>query len=253
MQSLVGNAVVPRAVFQEPAPHPVRGMVVAMWICLFDIDGTLIQTGGAGKAALFEALRTGFDVGQPTDRVSIHGRTDRGITRDLFQHHGIDDRPEHWERFRAEYLRHLPVCLTARPGAVLPGIMPLLQQLQARQDIMLGLLTGNTQAGAAIKLRHYGLDRFFEFGGFGDEHHDRNDVAREALQIVQQRLGGPADLDRVWVIGDTPGDVRCGRAIGARVLAVATGDSSADELVASSPDHLAQDLADLEGVLSLWT
>src|SRR4029077_1899826 len=100
-----------------------------MHVCLFDIDGTLIHTGGAGKAALFEALRTAFDIAEPMNAVEIRGRTDRGITRDLFDFHGIDDHPEHRERFHAEYLRHLPTCMTRRPGRVLPGIAPLLARL----------------------------------------------------------------------------------------------------------------------------
>src|SRR5258708_37402858 len=108
-----------------------------MHICLFDIDGTLIHTCGAGTAALREGLRSAFGVAEPTGQVAIHGRTDRGITRDLFQFHGIDDRPEHWERFRAAYLRALPESLAARAGMVLPGIVALLEVLSARDDILI--------------------------------------------------------------------------------------------------------------------
>lgn len=223
-----------------------------MHICLFDIDGTLIHTQGAGKAALFAALRTAFDIAEPADRVEIHGRTDRGITRDLFQHHGIDDSPEHWERFREAYLEHLPEMLSRRRGVILPGIVPLLEQLRDREDIAVGLLTGNTRRGATVKLRHFGLDRYFAFGGFGDDHIDRADVAREALAVVTERFGGDVDLNRIWVIGDTPGDVRCGRAIGAKVIAVATGDTSAEELKATKPDHLAEDFSDVDALCRLW-
>lgn len=223
-----------------------------MHVCLFDIDGTLIHTGGAGKAALFEALRTGFDIPEPSRQVEIHGRTDRGITRDLFLAHGIDDRAEHWQRFRSEYLRHLPEQMSLRTGGVLPGILTLLERLQARTDVVLGLLTGNTRAGASLKLKHFELERYFDFGGFGDEHLDRIDVAREALAAAQQRARDPIDVNRVWVIGDTPGDVRCGRAIGAKVIAVATGDSTHDELRVTNPDHLAHDLSDVEAIYALW-
>jgi phosphoglycolate phosphatase-like HAD superfamily hydrolase len=223
-----------------------------MHVCLFDIDGTLIQTGGAGQAALFEALRTGFDIAEPFRDVFIHGRTDRGITRDLFLQHGIDDRQEHWERFRAEYLRHLPELMARRSGAVLPGIVPLLDRLRARDDVLLGLLTGNTRQGASLKLGHYGLDHYFDLGGFGDEHIDRIDVARDALAAVQDRLNGNVDIDRTWVIGDTPGDVRCARAIGAKVIAVATGDCTHEELAATNPDHLARDFSDVAPVWALW-
>src|SRR5579872_2035728 len=122
-----------------------------MHICLFDIDGTLVHTCGAGTAALREGLRAAFGVDEPTDQVPIHGRTDRGITRDLFQFHGIDDNPAHWDRFREAYLQALPTSLAARAGTVLPGIVPLLELLTSRDDVMMGLLTGNTQAGARIK------------------------------------------------------------------------------------------------------
>ena len=223
-----------------------------MHVCLFDIDGTLIHTRGAGMAALREGIRAAFGVAEPTDQVPVHGRTDRGITRDFFRFHGIDDLPEHWELFRSAYLRHLPTTLAARPGVVLPGIVPLLESLIVRRDVALGLLTGNTREGARIKLAHYGLDRYFEFGGFGDEHYERDDVAREALAAVERRLGHSADLDRVWVIGDTPTDVSCGRAIGARTIAVATGNHTLQELASAKPDHLATDFADPEPLFALW-
>src|SRR5262245_44893965 len=223
-----------------------------MHVCLFDIDGTLIHTRGAGMAALREGLREAFGVMEPTDQVAVHGRTDRGITRDLFRHHGIDDLPEHWERFRAAYLRVLPGTLAARPGTVLPGIVTLLETLAARDDLAVGLLTGNTREGARIKLAHYGLDRYFEFGGFGDDHLERDDVAREALTAVAARENGEVDLTRLWVIGDTPTDVSCGRAIGARVIAVATGNHTRDELAAAGPDHLLIDFSDPAPLLALW-
>jgi phosphoglycolate phosphatase-like HAD superfamily hydrolase len=223
-----------------------------MHVCLFDIDGTLIHTRGAGMAALREGLRAAFGVADPTDQVVVHGRTDRGITRDLFRHHGIDDLPEHWDRFREAYLRVLPEALAQRPGEVLPGIVPLLKTLAGRDDVAVGLLTGNTRAGARIKLAHYGLDQYFDFGGFGDNHLERDDVAREALAAVVDRLNGNVDLERVWVIGDTPTDVSCGRAIGARVVAVATGNHTRDELAAAGPDHLANDFSDPEPLLALW-
>lgn len=203
-------------------------------------------------AALRAGLAGAFGIAEPTDQVAVHGRTDRGITRDLFRFHGIEDLPEHWERFRDEYLRVLPGTLAERPGTVLPGVVSLLETLAERDDVALGLLTGNTRLGARIKLAHYGLDRFFDFGGFGDHHLERDDVAREALDAAKKHLKGNVDLKRVWVIGDTPTDVSCGRAIGARVIAVATGNHTWDELAAARPDHLAPDFSDPAPVLALW-
>src|SRR5579872_1242693 len=108
---------------------------MSMHVCLFDIDGTLIHTRGAGMAALRAGLREAFGIEEPTDQVAIHGRTDRGITRDLFRFHGIDDNPTHWERFREAYLQALPVSLAARTGTVLPGIVSLLELLTSRDDV----------------------------------------------------------------------------------------------------------------------
>jgi phosphoglycolate phosphatase-like HAD superfamily hydrolase len=230
-----------------------KSKIARMHVCLFDIDGTLIHTRGAGMAALREGLREAFGIAEPTDQVAVHGRTDRGITRDLFRHHAINDLPEHWEKFREAYLRVLPRTLSQRPGTVLPGVVALLERLSARDDLVLGLLTGNTREGARLKLAHFGLDHFFDFGGFGDNHLERNDVAREALAAVTNRLNGTVDLARVWVIGDTPIDVSCGRAIGAQTIAVATGNHTWDELAAAGPDHLLPDFSDQGPVLALWT
>jgi phosphoglycolate phosphatase-like HAD superfamily hydrolase len=223
-----------------------------MHVCLFDIDGTLIHTGGAGTRALREALRTAFGVERPSESVAIHGRTDRGITRDLFACHGIEENTDHWELFRAAYLEHLKVLLPQTVGCVLPGIVVLLETLASRDDVALGLLTGNTREGAARKLAHYGLDHYFAFGGFGDLHFDRDDVAREAYREAQAWAGGPVEPNQFWVIGDTPADVRSGRAIGALTLAVGTGAHTLEELAAAGPDHLASDLSDLEPILALW-
>src|SRR4029077_15209 len=107
-----------------------------MHVCLFDIDGTLIHTRGAGMAAMRDGLRSAFGVAQPTEAVTIHGRTDRGITRDLFRFHGIDDVPEHWDRLRRTYLELLPESLKTRPGVVLPGVVHLLEVLAGRDDVL---------------------------------------------------------------------------------------------------------------------
>jgi phosphoglycolate phosphatase-like HAD superfamily hydrolase len=223
-----------------------------MHVCLFDIDGTLLNTGGAGQAAMEAALASEFGTTKPLDRsVTFSGRTDRAIMADLFAYYAIENTEETLARFIAAYLRHLPETLAAREGLVLPGITALLDALCTREDVLLGLLTGNYRHGAKIKLGHYQLDHHFGFGGYGDHHLDRDDVARDALQEVHSRLNGSVDLERVWVIGDTPSDVRCARAIGAKVVAVATGIYGADELKAQRPDHLVPDFTDAACLLSL--
>jgi phosphoglycolate phosphatase-like HAD superfamily hydrolase len=215
-----------------------------MHICLFDIDGTLLLSGGAGKAAMEAALASAFGATTSSGNVPFSGRTDRAIGRDLFQRHGIEESPENWQRFLTAYLDHLPSCLASHQGRVLPGIAALLQQLHRQNDVLLGLLTGNVREGARLKLGHFGLFHYFAFGGFGDQHHHRDDVARDAWHTLQQRLNGQASPERVWVIGDTPLDVQCARAIGARAVAVATGWHSLEELAGSQPDLLVPDLSD---------
>jgi phosphoglycolate phosphatase-like HAD superfamily hydrolase len=221
-----------------------------MRVLLFDIDGTLVHTGGAGGAALFQAFREEFaaaDRGQ----VALSGRTDRSICKDLLGLHGLEDSAENWQRLREAYLQRLPEYLPRYPGRVLPGVARLLGDLAGQADAALGLLTGNLQEGARIKLAHFELDHYFAFGGYGDEHHDRNDVARTALQAAGRYLDGRAGTPSVWVVGDTPLDVACGRAIGARVLAVATGSHSRRELELTHPDSLLDDLSNTEQVLEL--
>lgn len=223
-----------------------------MPICLFDIDGTLLNTGGAGQAAMEAALQREFGV----DDVAVHGvavagRTDRAITADLLEFFGLPADGASIGRFLNAYLRMLPDYLKTTPGTVLPGIPDLLETLGRREDMLLGLLTGNYREGARLKLAHYGLGHHFGFGGFGDRHHDRDDVAREALGELRHRCDGQLTMEQVWVIGDTPSDVRCGRAIGAKTFAVATGVYPAEQLRAAGPDCFVPDLSDPEPLLRL--
>ena len=215
-----------------------------MHVCLFDIDGTLISSGGAGKAALEDALAEVFGIPHAIEKLALSGRTDRAIVGDLFAMYGIADTAENWERLVAAYLLRLPHRLQSHQGRVLPGIAELLKTLSGREDVLVGLLTGNTRAGARTKLGFFGLHDFFHCGGYGDLHLDRDDVAREAVSAAQERLNVALRLDRVWVLGDTPLDVRCARAVGARVVAVATGWHSPEELAAHAPDLLLTDLSD---------
>lgn len=220
-------------------------------VCLFDIDGTLLNTGGAGQHAMEQALAEVFQVHGPYHDIPAAGRTDRAITRDLFDFHSLSVTEEEWQRFLQSYLQHLPRSMAALNGVILPGVVDLLHQLNERNDVALGLLTGNLEVGARLKLQHFAIDHFFHFGGFGDHHHDRDDVARVAHAAARRHLNSEIHADRVWVIGDTPSDVKCGRAIGAKVLAVATGIHSLEELESSRPDDLRSSLSDVDSVLKL--
>jgi phosphoglycolate phosphatase len=222
-----------------------------MLICLFDIDGTLLSSGGAGKAALEAALVEDLGIAL-TANVLYSGRTDRAIIRDLLHRHGVRETSELRDKLLAGYLRRLPGCLCNHNGCVLPGIHDLLRALRERDDVAIGLLTGNVRAGAKAKLGHFGLYEHFRFGGFGDEHFDRNDVAREALAAI--RTHGHTDVtpEQIWVIGDTPLDIECARAIGANVAAVATGFHTVEHLAEARPDVLLASLADPAPLLARW-
>lgn len=213
-------------------------------VVLFDIDGTLLSTGGAGQRAMERALHTAFGFDDRECDVPAAGRTDRAITLDLFRLHNVADEPANRIRFWQAYLRHLPETLGELNGRVLPGIVQILDILVQRGDTSLGLLTGNLRQGALLKLRHYGLDHHFQFGGFGDEHLDRDDVARLALVEACRHLDRDVSPDCISVVGDTPSDIRCARAIGARAVAVATGLFSREVLQQSQPDCLLDDFTD---------
>lgn len=221
-----------------------------MKVLLFDIDGTLIDAGGAGQAAMEGAIAEVFGKANPVSGIPTAGRTDRAIAVDLFQFHGIELDETGWTRYTTAYYRLLPESLKTKSGRILPGVVTLLDRLKQRSDVLMGLLTGNFAEGARLKLLHYGLDHHFRFGGYGDEHHDRDDVAREAYRKTQTHLPS-VDPDRVWVIGDTPSDIRCGRAIGAKVLAVGTGMFETSELEPHKPDVLLKDLSQPDDWLAM--
>jgi|SRR5262245_30556473 len=221
-----------------------------MRVLLFDIDGTLIRSGGAGKAAMEAGLRSEFGIREVRDRVAYSGRTDPGIVRELLALHGIEPSDANARTLKDAYLSHLPGALMRIRGSVLPGIEAALRR--ERQGAVIGLLTGNIRAGAEMKLRHYGLWDYFPFGGFADGLNDRDDVARRALAEAEAHVGRAVDPADVWVIGDTPLDVQCARAIGAKAVVVATGWHGHDELVACNPDHLLPDFTHAGELLTKW-
>ncbi|MCA9060195.1 MAG: haloacid dehalogenase-like hydrolase [Planctomycetaceae bacterium] len=217
-------------------------------ILFFDIDGTMLSTGGAGQRAMELALTEEFRVEFPFEGVLVAGRTDRGIADEIFATHCLEDSPAQRERFMRAYLERLPTCLRTLPGALLPGVRELLELLGEAGTIELGLLTGNYVDGAWIKLRHFGIDHFFSFGGFGDIHPERDDVARTALSNASQTLQRQLSGQESAVIGDTPADIRCARAINARAIAVATGIYQRHILADHTPDHLFDDFRDVRAV-----
>jgi phosphoglycolate phosphatase-like HAD superfamily hydrolase len=220
-------------------------------LLLFDIDGTLITSGGAGEAALKDAMRSRFDVEEDLDGIILAGATDARIARELLQKHSIAVSAENVAALLDTYLGHLDERIGRHDGKLLPGILPLLKALSERSDAVLALLTGNVSRGAEIKLTHYGVWDFFEFGAFADDHHDRNELGKFARARALERHGEEFPPSRIYVIGDTPKDIECGRAIGACTFAIATGHYSSAELRDHAPDFLFEDLSDTARVVAL--
>ena len=219
-----------------------------MRLILFDIDGTILTSGGAGEKALRLAVEDRFGVKDDLAGIEIAGRTDTGIARQIFLRYGLEPAEEALMDFLGFYLRHLEALLPTLPGRLLPGLLPLLEALRADPEVLLGLLTGNLRRGAELKLRHYGVWEYFPFGAFADDHADRNELGRFATERALAHAAAiPAE--RVFVLGDTPHDIACGRAIGARTVAVATGGATRPQLAEHHPDYLFEDLADLPAVL----
>jgi phosphoglycolate phosphatase len=199
-------------------------------VLFWDLDGTLLLTGRAGLYAFEEALEevTGADV--DLQEISTPGLTDAGVAKLVLEHAGQPSDPQTVEAVLRAYERRLPASLPRRQGRVLEGIREVLEDLESREDVRSYLLTGNTPVGARAKLRHYDLDGFFPDGqgAFCIDHGSRVDIARRALPLA-------AEAEYVYVIGDTPADVECGKAIGARTIAVASGWHSVEELAATEP------------------
>jgi phosphoglycolate phosphatase-like HAD superfamily hydrolase len=227
-----------------------------VYAVLFDIDGTLVHTGGAGQLAFAEAFAEEFDVPELSSAIAFSGRSDRAIAMDLLAEHGLAPSEENWRRFREAYVRRLPGALSRRQGRVLPGVIALLDLLATMPFAATGLLTGNIREGAQRKLTYYGLGERFAFGGFGDETNDRCEIAAAALAEAQRHArerngAGAQPLRSAIVIGDTEHDVRCARSIDAVAVAVPTGGASREALAAANPDLLLDDLSNPAPILAL--
>jgi phosphoglycolate phosphatase len=219
-------------------------------LLLFDIDGTLLISAGVG--ALTAAVREYFH-SDGLDDVEIAGRTDTSIAHQLFALHRREFTPAAVTEFTDLYLTHLARILPITEGRLLPGIIPLLEALKTRTDCVLALLTGNLIRGAELKLTHYGIWHYFEFGAYADDHHDRNALGPIAHARALDKHGHDFSPEHIYVLGDTPHDIACARAIGAKAIAIATGGSTRAQLAAHAPDFLFDDLSDLAAVLAVLT
>jgi phosphoglycolate phosphatase-like HAD superfamily hydrolase len=220
-------------------------------LLLWDIDGTLIASGGAGMRALQRGLRDALGIDGDLSDIDFAGRTDTWIMRAIFRKYALPDTPENFARLFEGYVGALPAALANPQTRVLPGIREILAAVAANGEFAQGLLTGNKRRGAQVKLSHHGLWDYFAFGAFADDSEFRNDLGPHAVRRALAHHRVNFAPDRVWVIGDTPHDVACGKIIGARTLAVGTGGSTVDQLRAHAPTAVLENLADTAGVLAL--
>jgi phosphoglycolate phosphatase len=223
---------------------------------LFDIDGTLVTARGAGRAALTRALGRVYGTAGAVDDYDFRGKTDPRIVLDLMTAAGLPVAIVR-ERLQAcldAYVRELDVLIG--DGArvhVMPGVADVVRALAARDDAMVGLLTGNIEAGARVKLRRTGLWPHFRVGAFGSDDADRRRLPAIARARASALVGRQVPFERLTIIGDTPLDVDCARACGAVAVAVATGFHPREELAACGPDHLLADFSDVDAALRLLT
>jgi phosphoglycolate phosphatase len=222
-----------------------------MRILLFDIDGTLLWTHG-GQGALQIALTREFGLQSACANISFSGRTDRSLLAELLERNDLPNDDEHLWRLRRRYVSTLPGVLSEQGGKILPGAAELLSRLSEMPHIRNYVMTGNLQQTATHKLDHFDLLKCVDGIFGGDLDSDRDDLARRSACVLRQRYG-PQSLDDAIVIGDTPADIRCGHAIGAKVVAVCTGRYDRSQLEAEDPMHVEEDLSDVDRLIQLLT
>jgi phosphoglycolate phosphatase-like HAD superfamily hydrolase len=223
-------------------------------LLLFDIDGTLLDTGGAGAGALLDAAESVFGVRrEDLPPLDLAGATDGGVIRKLFDDARHEFGEEKAQAFREYYLVRLKERLQhpGFTGRLLGGVAPLLSRLDQSNGFSIGLLTGNLRRGAQFKLDRFGIAHHFADGGFGDDGEHRNDLGPIAVRRMERATGHSFPSEKVIVIGDTPKDIACAHAMGARCLAVATGKFDRVSLTPFEPWMLLDDLADEERVLKV--
>lgn len=210
-----------------------------MRLLLFDIDGTLVRVNDAGREAVTQALSSLTDRPLSLDGVPFSGRTDPAIIEAVLAHNGLPTSEAMVEEVISAYVDTMRTTLTPADVDVLPGVSPLLPQLHDHPDFHLGLVTGNVEPIAYEKLGARDLADYFSVGAFGSDHAERNRLPELAIRRARDHAGQAfRPTEQTIIIGDTPHDIECARATGARVVAVSTGRYSRDELFQHDPDLL---------------
>ncbi len=225
-----------------------------MPMILFDIDGTLLLTGGAGRVSLNRAFEDLFQVPNAYEGISPDGKTDDAIFREMHERalsRPLADRdlPALRERYISYFLTDLP---RGERFRVLPGARELVGALAVRTDCRLGIATGNYEATAQAKLARAGLQDYFSFGGYGSDSADRTEIVKQAIARGRAMAGKTVAAHEVFVVGDSPADIRSAKQAGAQAIAVATGSTSAQALAAEGPAGVLKNLEDPQAFLSLF-
>jgi phosphoglycolate phosphatase-like HAD superfamily hydrolase len=215
-------------------------------LILWDIDGTILHSGGAGMKALERALQDVFGLSGSFAGIEFAGRTDPWIVRQIFARFGIEHSKENFSSYIDAYIALLPGILGESRAQILPGVAEILGRAAEHPGVVQGLLTGNLRRGAETKLGFHGLWNYFPIGAFADDSEVRNELGPHALRRAKGYWGLEFPVERVWIVGDTPHDVACARACGVRAMAVATGSSKVHELAGHGPDAVLESLGDTD-------
>ena len=219
------------------------GEKIARKLLLWDIDGTILHTGKAGETALGRAMEKLYGINRGLQGLEIAGRTDKWIVEQLLGRDGKPNGLEEVGQFLDVYVELLADELPRRNGGLHPGVLGILEEAHQRPELVQALLTGNIEKGARLKLTRYGVNHFFDFGAFADDSSIRNELGPHAKRRAEEKHGEEFPAARIFVIGDTPHDVACARAIGAKAIAVATGSFTKRQLKDCGADAVFTDLA----------
>ena len=236
------NSLQPTAL--KPASH-------GMLVILFDIDGTLLDMRGVGKLSFVRALKAALEIDDDLSTISFAGSTDLDVMRQVMERHHRPFTRADFEQFHQQLPIELEAAAHQAELTLFPGVKPLLEALSARPEVILGLVTGNVESCAWIKLRQFNLHHHFVLGAFGNEHGDRNEIARLAMQRVEAQLKPGQTIKARFLIGDTPNDIAAAHAIDAVSIAVATGKFTVESLKDAGAMVVLSDLSDTDCILEL--
>lgn len=229
-------------------------MIGEFKLLLFDIDGTLMRTAGAGREAFNRTFEKVYGIGSAFNQIMMMGRTDSGILKEALDNHGIGWHEDEVENFRETYYGYLveEIEIPRSGKRLCPGVVELLERLQYEKLCILGLLTGNWRHSSFIKLRYFGIDEYFTLGAFADDSPHREDLVPIALNTLNKQKQLDLPKDNVFVIGDTPLDIQCAKPHGVRTVGVATGYHSMKDLKAEKPDFVFENLSKVDELIHVF-